>query len=55
MTWLIIALVSLLFSGLFSGTEMAFVTSDRVRMEIDVKRGGILARIINRFYANSEF
>ena len=34
---------------------MAFVTSDRVRMEIDVKRGGILARIINRFYANSEF
>ena len=55
MTWLIIALVSLLLSGLFSGTEMAFVTSDRVRMEIDVKRGGILARIINRFYANSEF
>ena len=55
MTCLIIALVSLLFSGLFSGTEMAFVTSDRVRMEIDVKRGGILARIINRFYANSEF
>ena len=55
MTWLIIALVSLLFSGLFSGTEMAFVTSDRLRMEIDVKRGGILARIINRFYANSEF
>ncbi|MDE5642160.1 MAG: hemolysin family protein [Muribaculaceae bacterium] len=54
-TWLIIALISLLFSGLFSGTEMAFVTSDRVRMEIDVKRGGILSRIINRFYTNSEF
>lgn len=55
MSWLIIALVSLLFSGLFSGTEMAFVTADRVRMEIDVKRGGLLSRIINRFYANSEF
>ncbi|MDE6332490.1 MAG: hemolysin family protein [Muribaculaceae bacterium] len=54
-TWLIIALISLLLSGLFSGTEMAFVTSDRVRMEIDVKRGGILSRMINRFYANSEF
>lgn len=55
MSWLIIALISLLFSGLFSGTEMAFVTADRVRMEIDVQRGGLLSRIINRFYANSEF
>lgn len=47
--------MSLGLSALFSGTEMAFVTSDRVRVEIDVKRGGVLAHIINRFYANSEF
>lgn len=52
---LIIAIISLFFSGLFSGTEMAFVTSDRVRVEIDVKRGGLFAKIINRFYSNSEF
>lgn len=45
----------MLLSALFSGSEMAYVTSDRVRVEIDVKRGGLIASIINRFYANSEF
>ena len=44
----------MLISALFSGCEMAYVTSDRVRVEIDVKQGGFIARIINRFYANSE-
>lgn len=53
-TWIAISLVSLLLSGLFSGTEMAYVTADRVRTELDVKRGGPLSRIINRFYSNSE-
>ncbi|MDE6197124.1 MAG: hemolysin family protein [Muribaculaceae bacterium] len=52
--WIVITLVSLLFSALFSGVEMAFVTSDRVRVELDVSRGGVLARIIKRFYAKSE-
>lgn len=53
--WIIVTLVSLLFSGLFSGAEMAFVTSDRVRVEIDVKQGGIIGRILQRFYANPQF
>ncbi|MDE6573972.1 MAG: hemolysin family protein [Muribaculaceae bacterium] len=52
--WSIITLVSLVFSALFSGVEMAFVTSDRVRVELDVNRGGFISRIINRFYSNSE-
>ena len=34
---------------------MAFVTSDRVRVEIDVKQGGIIGRILRRFYANPQF
>ncbi len=54
-TWLIIGIISMLLSALFSGCEMAYVTSDRVRVEIDVKQGGMIARIIDRFYANSEF
>lgn len=54
-TWVIIAIVSMLLSALFSGCEMAYVTSDRVRVEIDVKQGGAIGRIINRFYADSEF
>ena len=52
--WITITIVSLIFSALFSGVEMAFVTSDRVRVELDVNRGGILSRIINRFYSNSD-
>lgn len=34
---------------------MAFVTSDRVRVEIDVKQGGIIGRVLRRFYANPQF
>lgn len=54
-TWLIISLVSLILSALFSGTEIAYVTADRVRVEIDVKQGGIIGSILNRFYSKSEF
>lgn len=54
-TWIILTVVSLMLSALFSGVEIAFVTSDRVRVELDVARGGLISRIINRFYANSEF
>lgn len=49
-----ITIVSLILSALFSGVEMAFVTSDRVRLELDVNRGGFISRIINRFYSNSD-
>jgi len=54
-TWIILTLLSLAFSALFSGVEIAFVTSDRVRTELDVARGGLISKIINRFYANGEF
>ncbi|MCM1225041.1 MAG: DUF21 domain-containing protein, partial [Lachnospiraceae bacterium] len=53
--WLIIALIALALSALFSGTEIAYVTADRVRVELDVNRGGIIGRILNLFYRNSEF
>lgn len=52
---MIISLVSLLFSAIFSGVEIAFVTSDRVRVELDVQKGGLVSRILNLFYSNSEF
>lgn len=55
MVWLIISIVSLALSALFSGTEIAFITSDKVRMEIDVKQGGFIGRIINKFYSASDF
>ena len=53
--WLVLTLVSLMFSALFSGTEIAYITSDRVRVELDVKKGGMLSRILGRFYADPDF
>ncbi len=54
-SWLILTLISLAFSALFSGIEIAFVTSDRVRIELDVQKGGFVGRALNLFYSKSEF
>lgn len=48
-TALIITVIAIFFSGLFSGTEIAFVQSNKVRMEIDSARGGVINRIIQLF------
>ena len=53
-TWLIVALVSLAFSALFSGTEIAYITGDRVVMGLDVKKGGLIGRIVGLFYGHQE-
>lgn len=53
--WLIISIISLAFSALFSGVEIAFITSDRVRTEIDGLRTGAVSRMVSRFYAHSSF
>lgn len=45
----IITVVAVIFSGLFSGLEIAFVQSSKVRMEIDAARGGLVGRIIKGF------
>lgn len=53
--WLVLTIVSLVFSGLFSGTEIAYITSDRVRVELDVKKGGLFSHILSRFYSDPDF
>ncbi len=52
---LILAIISLVLSALFSGVEIAFITSDRVRVELDVKRGGVVGSVLNRFYSDPSF
>lgn len=49
---LILTLVSMVFSAFFSGMEIAFVTSNAVRVEIDAAKGGLFNRIVNLFYHN---
>lgn len=48
-TAIVVTLIALLFSALFSGAEITFVQSSKVRMEIDAARGGIVDRIIHGF------
>lgn len=52
--WTAIIIISLIFSALFSGSEIAYISADRVRVELDVKKGGIVNNIINRFYAKQD-
>ncbi len=53
MTYLYI-FIALIFSALFSGTEIAFLSSDKLRLEIDKSKGGIRARILGVFYKSPD-
>ena len=54
-SWLIITLVALAFSAYFSGIEIAYVSSDRVRVEIDAQKGGFIGKVYNLFYSRPDF
>lgn len=47
--YLTIIIIAVLFSALFSGAEIAYVQSSKVRMAIDAKRGGLNDRLIQHF------
>lgn len=53
--WILLTIVSLILSGFFSGVEMAFITSDRVRIGLDASRGGFINNIITRYYKHQDF
>lgn len=53
-TALAITVVMILFSGFFSGSEIAFIQSSKVRMAIDATRSGFIDRIIRRFTAHED-
>jgi putative hemolysin len=46
--WTII-LISLVLSAFFSGMEIAYITANKLKVEVDKKSGGLSARIISRF------
>lgn len=52
--YLILTIAALVFSAFFSGMEIAFVSSNKVRAEIDIKKGGLISQILNIFYAHRE-
>ncbi len=51
---LILTILAVIFSALFSGMEIAYVQSNKVRMQIDGSRGGVVDRIIRGFSQNED-
>ena len=44
-----IIIISLLFSAFFSGMEIAFVSANKLKVEVDKKSGGYAARLLSKF------
>lgn len=47
---LVVLLITVLFSAFFSGMEIAFMASNRLRIEVDKKQGKFQSGIISRFF-----
>lgn len=45
-------IISLVFSAFFSGIEIAFISSDKLRIEIDKEKGKLTGKILSRFTKN---
>ncbi len=46
---LILTVTSLLFSAFFSGMEIAFISSSKIKIELDNKKGEFSAKILSFF------
>ena len=44
--------ISLLFSAFFSGMELAFLSSNRLKIEVDKSKGTFLSKVYSIFYQN---
>ena len=52
MNYLVIIIITLLFSAFFAGMEIAFLASNKLRLELNKKQGLFSARFISVFLAN---
>lgn len=49
-------IITLFFSAFFSGSEIAYISSNRLKIELDKAKGTLTSRILSLFYRNeSEF
>lgn len=47
--------VTLIFSAFFSGLEIAYISSNRLKIELDKSKGTFNARLLGSFYRNESF
>ncbi len=52
--YLILTILAVAFSAFFSGSEIAYVQSDKVRAEIDASNGGMVNRIVKGFMRHED-
>ncbi len=45
----LLIIISLIFSAFFSGMEIAFVSANKLKVEVDKKSGGFAARLLSKF------
>ena len=46
---LVIIIISVVFSAFFSGMEIAFISANKLKIELDNKQGQFSARLLSRF------
>jgi CBS domain containing-hemolysin-like protein len=51
---LIVIILTLLFSALFSGVEIAFISANRLKIELDRQKGNLNSKIIGYFYEKEQ-
>lgn len=47
-------LITLLFSAFFSGSEIAYVSTDKLRLELDRNKGGLISKILSFLYRSPD-
>lgn len=49
---LIIIFLTLLFSAFFSGMEIAYLNSNRLKVQLDISKGTLKGKVLDKFYKN---
>lgn len=48
-------IITLILSGFFSGMEIAYISSNRLKIELDKSKGTLNSRILGKFYKNESY